>query len=238
MIVGRLGQVDVLELSLRNDRTVQVATVGPDDGDAVLYFHSPSTSGEELNAAVPAATKLGFRILAVRRPSIQGEEADRFVSDVADDVVSVVERLAVPLSAVFGWSGGAPYALAAAARLGTEAASVSLVSPVPGALTGPDAVPGQSARLREVANTTSTSSWVTGPSALRDYRAVVAPWTFDLSSITQPVTIWAPEDDEIVPPHLADHLATKLPNCTVVHVPGGHDWFVINWETVLERLRT
>ncbi len=227
----------MIELSLPGGRSAEVSSVGPDDGDAVIYFHSPSTSGEELGAAASASTQHGFRILTVRRSSLECDEPDRFVATVAEDVASIVELLALDRPVVMGWSGGAPYALAMSARPGFDAASVVLVSPLPGSLTGPDAVPDQSARLREIASTTADSSWASGPSVLRDYQAVAAPWPFDLSSVTRPVTIWAPVEDQIVPLHLAGHLAQNLSDCEVVEVPGEHDWLIENWETVLKRLR-
>jgi pimeloyl-ACP methyl ester carboxylesterase len=211
--------------------------VGPDDGDAVLYFHSPSTSGEELEDAASAAEQLQLRLLSVQRPSIACDEPERFVETVADDMASVVEALGLTRPAVLGWSGGAPFSLATSARLGIEVAWIHLVSPVPGPLSGSDAVSDQSPRLRQVANTTATSPWVSGPAALRDYQAVAAPWTFDVGSITQPVTVWAPTADQIVPPHLIEHLARRLSDVAVVAVPGGHDWLTKNWKVVLGRLR-
>ena len=229
--------MDVLQVSLPGRRSAEVGVVGPDDGDAVLYFHSPATSGEELTDAISAATRLHLRILSVKRPSLQCDEAEQFVAIVAEDVAAIVEALGLHRPAVLGWSGGAAYSLATSVRLGSKVRSIHLASPVPGPLTGPDAVPDQSARLRQAANTTATSSWVSGTFALRDYQAVAATWTFDLSSITQPVTIWAPTEDQIVPPHLVDHLARTLPNPEIVEVPGEHDWLIKNWETVLERLR-
>ncbi|MCP3910892.1 MAG: hypothetical protein GY713_08070 [Actinomycetia bacterium] len=137
---------------------------------------------------------------------------------------------------VLGWSGGAPYALAASARLGSMATSIHLVSPLPGSLTGSDAVPGQSERLRQVATTTATSSWVSGPAALRDYQAVAAPRTFDVRDVGQPVTIWSPSEDEIVPPPMIERLRQRLPDASIVEVAGDHGWLTENWGTVLSRL--
>jgi hypothetical protein len=68
--------------------------------------------------------------------------------------------------------------------------------------------------------------------------AVVAPWTFDLRSVTQPVTIWAPTEDQVVPPRLVDHLARQLPQAETVNVHGSHDWLIENWFTVLRRIAT
>lgn len=202
----------------------------------MLYFHSPATSGEELDDAAAAAAELHLRLLCVQRPAIEGAEASKFVGRVADHVVEVTDALGLKNLATLGWSGGAPYALAASARLRPRVTSVLLVSPLPGPLTGRDAVPGQTDRLRQVASTTASSNWVSGPAALRDYQAVAAPWTFDIAKLTQPVTIWSPMEDAIVPPHLVDHLRQRLPNADTISVSGGHDWLTQNWRAVLSRV--
>ncbi len=229
--------MNVLEVALPLDRSAQLGVVGPEDGDVVLYFHSPATSGEELADATATAAELRLRLLSVKRPSIACVDAAQFVDTVAEDVVAVTEALGLKGVVILGWSGGAPYALAASALLGSTVTSINLVSPVPGPLTGPDAVSSQSERLRQVANTTAASSWISGPAVLRDYRAIAAPWTFDVRSVTQPVTIWSPAEDEIVPPRLVEHLGQRLPDATIVKVAGGHEWLTANWGAVLRRVR-
>lgn len=211
--------------------------MGPKGGRPVLYFHSPATSGEEVSTAASAAEQLDLRLISLRRPSIVSHQGDDFVSAVAEHTERLIEVLGLDEPAVVGWSGGAPYALAATVRLGREVSAVHLVSPVPGPLRGPDALPNQTGRLREVAATTAASSWVTGPAMLRDYQALASPWNFDLGAINQLVTIWAPTDDEIVPLHLLEHLSHRLPIVDVVEVAGSHDWLMDNWSTVLARSR-
>ena len=228
--------MEVLQLSLRCGREVEVSVIGPDEGRPVLYFHSPSTSGEELGDAASVAARLQVRLITLRRPSIAFDEPSEFVDAVAKDVAAVVDTLGLGRPALLGWSGGAPYTLATAAYLGSGIDAVHLVSPVPGPLTGLDAVPYQSDRLQQVANTTAKSPWVTGASALRDYQAIAAPWTFGLESISQRVTIWAPTEDEIVPVRLAQRLAGRLHDSVIIEVPGGHDWLTQNWSTVLESI--
>lgn len=146
-----------------------------------------------------------------------------FVGVVAYDVATVVEELSLSRPTLLGWSGGAPYVLAAAVVLGSGIDSVHLVSPVPGSLTGPDAVPDQSDRLQHVENTTATSPRVTSAAVLRDYQAIAAPWTFNLASVSQHVTVWAPIEVEIVPIRLARHLVGQLPDSVVIEVTGAHD---------------
>lgn len=212
--------------------------MGPRDGLPVLYFHSPATSGEELSAAASAAEQLNLRLISLRRPSIVSHEGDDFVNTVAELTNALIQALGLDRPPVIGWSGGAPYALAASVHLGQDVAALHLVSPVPGPLRGPGALPGQTERLRQVAATTAESSWVTGPAALRDYQALASPWNFDIRTISQLVTIWAPTNDEIVPLHLLKHLADGLPSVHVVKVTGSHDWLMENWSPVLARSRT
>ncbi len=237
--MGQDLQVKVTTIRLGGGREVDVARIGPSMGRPVLYFHSPATAGEEMGAAAEVANELGIHLVALVRPSVTYEEArGAFIAQVAFDTCLLVDRLDLKSPAVLGWSGGAPYALAASERLGSSVVSVHLVSPVPGPLTGPDAVPNQSDRLRQIAETSSTSSWATRPETLRDYRAVAAPWPFDVQSVRQPVTIWAPIDDEIVPPTLIAHLARRLGTVETIEVPGSHDWLTENWSAVLHQVST
>ena len=207
------------------------------DGLPVLYFHSPATAGEELSAAASAAEQLSLRLISLRRPSIVTREREDFVNTVAGVTKALIEALRLDGFSIVGWSGGAPYALAASVRLGDVVAALHLVSPVPGPLRGPGALPNQTERLRQVAATTAESTWVTGPAALRDYQALASPWVFEIGAISQPVTIWAPMEDEIVPLHILQHLAANLPSVHVVEVTGSHDWLMENWSAVLGRLR-
>jgi len=217
--------VEVVSVALVDGRAAEVRRLGSPTGRPVLYFHSPAGSGEELDgAAERAAGELDIELLTIVRRSLADYgEAGSFMATVASDTVLVAEALGLSSVSVLGWSGGGPYALAASDRLGPVARSVHLVSPLP-LLTGSHAVPHPSDRLQQIAATSPTSSWVTAPGALRDYMALVAPWPFDVSSVAQPVTIWAPTEDEIVPPRLIDHLARQLPRVEIVHVHGSHDW--------------
>ena len=97
--------MDVADIDLPHDRSAELCGVGPEDGDVVLYFHSPATSGEELGDAIDAAAQLRLRVLCVRRPSIECAEAERFVGRVADDVTTIVDAHAegVPVPGRHDW---------------------------------------------------------------------------------------------------------------------------------------
>lgn len=230
--------MDVATVQLANGRQADVRRFGSSTGQPVLYFHSPASSGQELDGAADrAATQLDIKLLTiVRRSLADHDELASFMATVASDSALLAEALELESAVVLGWSGGGPYALAASERLGPLARSVHLVSPLPGPLIGPYAVPHQSARLQQIAATSPTSSWVTAPGALRDYLGLVAPWPFDVSAVAQHVTIWAPTADEIVPPQLIDHLTRQLSRTETIHVPGSHDWIADNWPTVLQQI--
>jgi pimeloyl-ACP methyl ester carboxylesterase len=232
--------VGVTSVQLAEGREANVVRLGSPGGWPVLYFHSPASSGEELDgAAEDAARELGIELVTIVRRSLAAHDSgSSFMATVASAADLLVTALGLKSVAVLGWSGGAPYALAASERLGPVVRAVHLVSPVPGPLIGPDAVPHQSERLQQIATTSPTSSWVVAPGALRDYMAVVAPWSFDVHSVVQPVTIWAPTEDDIVPPRLIEHLARQLSHAQTINVPGSHDWITENWATVLRRIAT
>ena len=87
---GTMEPMELLELSKSDRRSVEIGVVGPEGGRPVLYFHSPSTSGEELALAEDAATQLGMRLFCVRRPSIKCDRPEEFVSTVAGVTVDAV----------------------------------------------------------------------------------------------------------------------------------------------------
>ena len=124
-------------LSLPGGREVELNIVGPEEGRTVVYFHSPSTLGEELVGAQSAAAQHHLRLITLRRPSIACDEPSEFVGVVAKEIAAVVDALTLEGPSLLAWSGGAPYALAASAVQGSVIDSVHLVSPVPGPLTGP-----------------------------------------------------------------------------------------------------
>lgn len=48
-------------------------------------------------------------------------------------------------------------------------------------------------------------------------------WGFSLQQIKVPVFLWHGEDDTLVSPNMARHLAAEIPNCTASYVEGaGH----------------
>ncbi len=118
-------------------RTLGIAEYGPKHGPAILYFHGFPSSRIE-----PAILPLGaHRIIGIDRPgyglSDPHPTGRNPLDGFADDVVALTDILELKRFALFGMSGGAPYAAALAARHKDRVAALALVSGL-----GPPKAPG------------------------------------------------------------------------------------------------
>ena len=119
-------------LRLVDGRTLACLELGDPAGPPVLYFHGFPGSRLEARVAAGAAGRLGLRLLAVDRPGF-GEstfQTGRTVGRWAADVAALADQLELRRFSIVGVSGGAPYALACAARLSDRLARVALVCPL------------------------------------------------------------------------------------------------------------
>lgn len=118
-------------LNLPGGRTVSYMEFGDPHGFPSIYFHG--TPGSALEGAVfhQAGLSQGVRVLALDRPGVAGSSPtpSRMLSDYATDVHQVARQLHLPEYSVFGWSGGAAYALAVGAQLAQEVRAIGLLSP-------------------------------------------------------------------------------------------------------------
>jgi pimeloyl-ACP methyl ester carboxylesterase len=119
-------------LRLADGRTLACLELGDPAGPPVLYFHGYPGSRLEARVAAAAAARLGLRLLAVDRPGFGQStfQAGRSISGWATDVGVLADQLALGRFSVVGVSGGAPYALACAARLPDRLTRVALVCPL------------------------------------------------------------------------------------------------------------
>jgi pimeloyl-ACP methyl ester carboxylesterase len=145
-------------------RTVAVRDAGDPQGTPIVYFHG--TPGSRLDVAFgdEVASSLGVRVISFDRPGYGGSAPAAYsLRSVAVDAGSIADALGIGRFAVFGWSGGGPFALATAAVLGdgvTRAGVSGGPAPVQGrpgatdALTDDDRLalsflPGEPARAAE-----------------------------------------------------------------------------------------
>lgn len=104
---------------LKDGRDVAIHHAGsPAPGAPVLVMHygTPHT-GKHPPPIDQLAAAVGLRLVSVTRPGFAGSSrrAGRTVSDTAEDIIEVLDRLNVGRMVTAGYSGGGPHALALAA---------------------------------------------------------------------------------------------------------------------------
>ncbi len=126
-------------LTLGDGRTLAFEDLGATDGEPVVLLHG--APGSRLFSPDPAATQAaGVRLITFDRPGYgrSSPHLDRRVADTASDVAALLEHLDIDRTAVVGWSGGGPFAVATAVHASDRVSHLALVS-APGPL---DEVPG------------------------------------------------------------------------------------------------
>jgi pimeloyl-ACP methyl ester carboxylesterase len=132
-------------------RTLTVEDAGPAGAFPVLV-HNGGGSRHLEPAAVREARDRGLRLIGYDRPSYGGStpKPGRVVADCAPDVQAIVSELGFSRMAVWGSSGGGPYALATAALLPDTVAAVCVVASLgPYGVDGLDFLDGMDDSYRE-----------------------------------------------------------------------------------------
>lgn len=131
---------------------------GPPGALPVLWHHGTPNVGEPPAPLLPAAARLGLRLLGYDRPGYGGStpRPDRSIGSAAGDAAAVCDALGVGRFAVMGHSGGGSHALACAALLPARVtAAVSASAPSPRTLADFDwfagMVPSSAGALRAAA---------------------------------------------------------------------------------------
>lgn len=117
-------------LTLPDGRSQARTEYGAPDGWPLLYCHGFPAASAEAGFTDAAARAAGVRVIAPDRPGFGGSSphaCDR-VADWAADVPPLLDALGLGRVPVLGVSGGAPYALASAARLPASIGPVALVA--------------------------------------------------------------------------------------------------------------
>ena len=112
-------------------REVAVEDAGPDHGFPILMMNGAG-SRHLLPPAVREGQELGFRLIGYDRPGCGGSTSlpGRRIADCAGDIRAILSDLGISRAAVWGSSGGGPYALAAAAKLPETVAAACVFASV------------------------------------------------------------------------------------------------------------
>jgi len=102
---------------------------GDASGRPVFYCHGFPGSRLEVLLADRIAAQKGIRLIGVDRPGygLSDDRPGRSLSNWADDVAELADRLGIERFSILGASGGGPYAVACACRLRDRLLAVGIV---------------------------------------------------------------------------------------------------------------
>src|SRR5688572_13305635 len=117
---------------LADGRHIGYAEFGDPDGATVLALHGTPGSRFMFALTDQAARARGLRIVAPERPGygLSDFHCRTTLAPTADDMTAFADALQLGRLAVIGVSGGAPFALAAAAAMPARTVLLALISPV------------------------------------------------------------------------------------------------------------
>lgn len=126
--------VETTTVRAPDGRELRVEAAGLNSGKPVLVHGGTPNSRQLYGPWVADATRQGFRLISYDRPGYGGSTPvpGHTVADPVVDVQAIREALGIDRLAVWGYSGGGPYALACAGLLPdlvVAVATVGLVAP-------------------------------------------------------------------------------------------------------------
>lgn len=116
-------------MQVSDGRTLSYAEYGSSGGNVLIYFHGFPGSRFEAGALDNYGKQANIRIISPDRPGMgrSSFHTGRSLLDWPADVVALADHLHIDRFAVLGVSGGAPYALACAARIPERLISCGVV---------------------------------------------------------------------------------------------------------------
>lgn len=227
-------------------RRLRVVEGGDPLGFPVLVHMGTPTSGLLFAPHARVAEACGIRLVSYDRPGYGESTArpGRTIADSADDVAAVAEALGIGRLGVWGFSGGPPHGLAAAARLPRlVVGAVALASPAPGPWSGTEddydasrremlalsvedwreRVKPEHAAFAEFAVETLRIGLGTSAEGWReDEAALTSDWGFELEEVRVPIRLRHGRADGAVPIENGELLAARLPDVEAEFYDGGH----------------
>jgi pimeloyl-ACP methyl ester carboxylesterase len=118
-------------VQLRDGRTIGFADWGDPTGAPVIHLHGTPGSRLTYDYTDAPARNAGVRVIAPDRPGIglSSPNPEYTLESIATDVADLADALGIERFGMLAWSGGGPYALAAAAHFGDRISSLAMVAP-------------------------------------------------------------------------------------------------------------
>ena len=122
--------VETRTISVGQGRDVCLEMAGDPQGHPVLVHNGTPNSRHLYGRWIADAAEKGIRLISYDRPGYGGSTADpgHTVASGAQDVRAIVEAIGLDRLAIWGISGGGPYALGCAALLPDMAVAVAVVA--------------------------------------------------------------------------------------------------------------
>ena len=207
-----------------------ITSVGPHDGRPVLYFHGAASEADDGPAGQLCAA-LNIRLLRYRRPGYDDSpsRAELSLVEIAQLALFEVAALGIDDLGVIGWSGGGPYALAAAYVDPKRVRQVAVISswapmnpPHSGLALGVRLFMRIARRFpRPVLASALAATGRRTPGHVDDIRRVARDWTFTPDAVASKtaVAVWYAAHDGQVPV-----APWTLVGALSVHVSQGASW--------------
>lgn len=154
-------EFNTMSIRLQDGRRLAFSEFGDPSGKPVFFFHG--WPGARLQGAVmdKSAMRLSVRAIAPDRPGfgLSDFQPGRSILDWPEDLLALANHLEMDLFSVLGLSGGAPYALACAAKIPHRLITVGIISGI-GPSDAPNASQGVSPRLRRMIRMCTYAPWL------------------------------------------------------------------------------
>lgn len=110
-------------------RSVMVCEDGDPTGAVLVYFHGTPGSRLDVGFGEDLATELGSRVVSFDRPGFGRSDSSPFgLTRIAEDAEAIADLLGLERLAVFGWSRGGTFALAASVVVDERVIRVGVAS--------------------------------------------------------------------------------------------------------------
>jgi pimeloyl-ACP methyl ester carboxylesterase len=152
------------ELRLADGRRLAYEETGDRAGAPVVFCHGWMSSRLVRHPDPAATAAAGVRLVTFDRPGVGRSDAASGMTfaSTADDMAALADHLGLGSFAVFGHSGGGPYALACARALPDRVARVAVASGF-APFDRPDAYAGMTPRMRGFVRLLHRAPWLAGP---------------------------------------------------------------------------